>query len=398
MRREETESSPRGAVAVIGAGLAGLTAALALQRSGLRVRVFEQAPVLGEVGAGITLSPGAARALASLGVGEAVLAASTPIPDIAFVHYQTGALLAGRIETGPPADAGLASPRHIHRADLHAILLSAVRDIDPGAVLVSRRLVSVEIADDRVEARFADGSTTQAGILVAADGARSAVRRQLIDDSPPQFAGQIAFRGLIPRAAAEPYMGAGNAAVFVGPSRVFNRYRLRQGALVNIVGIARCARWPVEGWNTPATAEEFRDVFDGFHPDVMGLVARATAGSLIKWGLFVRPPVARWSAGRIVLIGDAAHPILPFLGLGAALAIEDGVVLARALCALPDPAAAFEAFQRTRLARVESVRSESIRQGRILQSGEPNEAAVAASPSQDLNLFGYDPCEAALEL
>jgi salicylate hydroxylase len=387
---------PHVAASVIGAGLAGLTAALALQRSGLRVRVFEQAPVLGEVGAGLTLSPGAAKALASLGLGPAVLAASSPIPDIAFVHWATGERLAGRIETGDPPDAGLASPRHIHRADLHAILVAAVREMDPDALVLGRRLVGLELAADRVEAHFDDGTIARAGILIGADGARSAVRRQLIDASPPQFAGQVAFRALIPGEAAQPWMGAGNAAVFVGPSRVFNRYRLRRGALVNVVGIARCDRWPVEGWNTPATAEEVREVFAGFHPDVMGLVGQATAGTLIKWGLFVRPPVAAWSVGRVVLVGDAAHPILPFLGLGAALAIEDGVVLARALRATPDPAAAFAAFQRARLDRVEAVRSQSIRQGRILQTGEPDANEIGASPSQDATLFGYDPCDAPL--
>ncbi len=382
--------------ATIGAGLGGLTAALALMRGGHKVRVYEQAPVLGEVGAGITVSPGAGQGLASLGVGEALLAASTPIPDIAFAHYRTGALLAGRFESGPPVDQGFATPRHIHRADLHGILLAAVLAMDPEAVTSAKRLVEVTPDECGVTAAFADGDTARADILVGADGSRSSVRRLLFEDSPPEFAGQIAFRCLIPREIAAPFLSAGNAAVFLGPGRVFNRYLIRGGRLVNVIGLAQCDLWRSEGWNTPATPDEFIGVFDGFHADVLGLVAHAPPKSLIKWGLFVRQPLAGWSSGRVVLIGDAAHPILPFLGLGAALAIEDGLVLARALATGAAPHAAFAAFEAARTERVETVRQESIQQGRILQSGEPDGGAVARSPSQNAALFDYDPRTAPL--
>jgi salicylate hydroxylase len=378
--------------AIVGAGLAGLTAALALLRDGRPVRVFEQAPILGEVGAGITLSPGAGRGLASLGVGPALLAASTPIPDIAFVHHATGELLTGRIQSRPPEDLGFGAPRHIHRADLHAILLAAVRRIDPDAVVVAKRLVRVETGLAGATAFFTDGSAFEAGLLIGADGTRSTVRRRMFDDQAPRFAGQIAFRCLIPREIAASCLSAGGAAVYVGPSRIFNRYLIRQGTVVNVIGIAQCGLWREEGWNTPATPEEFLDVFADFHADVRGLIALAPPASLIKWGLFVRPPLGAWSRGRVALIGDAAHPILPFLGLGAALAIEDGVVLTRALAQAPDPPQAFAAFQRARADRVEAVRRASIRQGEILQTGEPARPALAASPSQSAALFDYDPC------
>jgi salicylate hydroxylase len=228
-------------------------------------------------------------------------------------------------------------------------------------------------------------------MLIAADGTRSTVRGLLFDDPPPAFAGQIAFRCLIPREAAALYLSAGNAAVYVGPGRVFNRYLIRAGTLVNVIGLAQWDRWREEGWNTPATPAEFLEVFADFHPDVRGLIARAPADSLIKWGLFTRPPLEVWSAGPVVLIGDAAHPVLPFLGLGAALAIEDGLVLAQALAEAASPAAAFAAFQRARAERVDTVRRQSIRQGAVLQTGEPDRPALAASPSQDASLYDYDP-------
>jgi len=381
---------------VIGAGLGGLTAALALLRAGWRVRLYEQAPALGEVGAGITLSPGAGKALAALGLGPGLLAASLPIPDIAFVHYRTGELLAGVFDKGRPADHGFDKPRHIHRADLHAILLDGVLSVDPEAVLTGKRLIDLEQSGSGVTARFADQSWAKADILVGADGARSAVRRHVLDASPPEFSGQIAFRCLIPWSDAAPFMSAGNAVVFIGGSRIFNRYLIRGGALVNVIGISKSDRWSGEGWNTSASIDEFLEEYHEFHPDVLELIRRAPTENLIKWGLFVRPPIARWSDGQVVLIGDAAHPILPFLGLGATLAIEDAVVLARALATGSDAEQAFAAFQQARFDRVELVRTQTIQQGQIIQASDPDALSVTRSPSQSVDLFDYDPYEAPI--
>lgn len=375
---------------VVGAGLGGLVAALALQRAGWRVRVHEQAAVLGEVGAGISISPGAGRALASLGVGDAFIAASLPVPDVGYLHFRTGALLAGRLVPWPVPDPGPGLARHIHRADLHALLLQAVRAADPDAVLTGQRLVDVRTEGDRARVRFADGSTADCGLLIAADGTQSAVRRLLFDDSPPAFAGQVAYRCLVPRAAAEPFMAAGAAAVTVGPGRIFHRYRLRGGELVNVVGIARSSAWQGEGWRTPATVAEFAAEYDGFHADVQGLIACAPPETLIKWALHARPPLGVWHRGPVTLLGDAAHPILPFLGLGATLAIEDGVLLARTLEAIPDVPSALATFQRLRTARVEAVRLQTILQGELIQSSDPDQGRLGRAPSQDVGLFDHD--------
>jgi len=387
-----------GEVAIIGAGLGGLTAALALQRQGWRVRVYEQAPVLGEVGAGLSLSAGAGRGLASLGIGSAVLDASLPVPDIAFVHYRTGERLAGALTQDTPPDRGFDTARHIHRADLHALLLAAVLAQDPAALSTGKRLERLDESGSHVVAHFADGEACEADLLIGADGARSAVRRALFDDTAPQFAGQIAYRCLIPRERAALFMGGVNAMVSIGAARIFNRYLIRKGAVVNVVGIVQSDVWPQEGWNTPATVAEFAQAFDGFHPDVLGLISCAPTRDLIKWGLFVRPPIATWSHGRVVLLGDAAHPILPFLGLGAALAIEDGIVLARALTEISSFDGAFAAFERARIQRVETVRTQSIRQGEIIQASDPDRVGVGNSPSQNTTLFDYDPCTAPLHV
>ncbi len=388
--------APRGSIAIIGAGLAGLTAALALLRAGWRVRVYEQAAVLGEVGAGITLSAGAGRALESLGLGPALLAASLPVPDIAFVHYRTGALLAGAFDNNAPPDHGFAKARHLHRADLHAILLACLRAADPDSVITGARLTGIDQDGHGALAHFADGRRAGADALIAADGVRSTVRRLVFGADSPPFAGQIAFRCIIPRAEAAPYLTAGNAVVSIGAARIFNRYLIRGGELVNVIGIARDDSWQQEGWSTPATTEEFAARFAGFHADVLGLISRAPPKNLIKWGLFARPRAEHWARGRVLLIGDAAHPMLPFLGLGAACAIEDGIVLARALDAAPAIEPAFALFRTARAGRVELVRTESIRQGEIIQATDPDQTGLAQAPSQRAALFDYDPGTAPL--
>jgi len=389
-----TPSSAR--IAIIGAGLGGLTAALALLRAGWQVRVYEQAAVLGEVGAGITVSAGAGAALASLGLGPALLAASLPVPDIAFVHYRTGALLAGAFDRNAPPDHGFARARHIHRADLHALLLEAVRGQDKDAIVTGARLIGIEESATTITARFADASHATSEALIGADGVRSVARKLCFGDDAPPFAGQIAFRCLIPRAAAQPHLGAGNAVVSVGAARIFNRYLIRGGELVNVIGIARTESWAREGWSTPATIAEFAATFEGFHADVRNLIHCAPPDTLIKWGLFARPRAQHWSRGRVLLIGDAAHPMLPFLGLGAATAIEDGIVLARAFAAGADIETVFDIFRRTRAARVEAVRAASVLQGEIIQASDPDRASLTDAPSQSASLFDYDPGSAPL--
>jgi salicylate hydroxylase len=388
---------PRQA-AVIGGGIGGMTAALALLRSGWRVRVYEQSAELGEVGAGISISPGAAAGLASLGLEEALLRVSLPVTRLAFVHFQSGEVLSANDGPESPAvDPGLTVPRHVHRADLQALLVDAVRGLDAGAVVLGRRLTRIEHGP-RVVAHFADGTRATVDLLIGADGVRSVARQQLIGEAAPQFAGQVAFRCLIPRAAAEPFLRAGAAVVSIGAGRIFHRYPIRGGSLVNVIGIAQSDAWPHEGWNTPATVEEFLAHYLDFHEDVTGLIRLAANAQLIKWGLCLRPPLDRWSAGNAALLGDAAHPILPFLGLGAALAIEDAIVAARALTAVPRIETALETYHATRRERVERVRLASIRQGDMIQATGVSRGSIASAPANDAALFDFDPCRAPLLL
>jgi salicylate hydroxylase len=378
-------------ILVIGAGLGGLTVALALRQAGFAVEVHEAAAALGEAGAGLTLSRGAQSVFRHLGLQDLVAGIATPSTAFPFVHYRTGALLAGRIDhaAGLPDDGTADIARQCHRADLHAVLAGAVGDVRLG-----HRLADVEETAHGVRATFADGSTAEGDALVAADGVRSAVRPILWGDEPPRFTGQIAFRFLLDWANAAPFLEHGRGAVFVGPRRTFNRYTLRGGALLNCVGIAATDGWADEGWSTLAGPDEMPAAFEGWHPSVTGLIERARAP--IKWGIFDRAPLPRWSSGRVTLLGDAAHAMLPFLGMGAAMAIEDGMILARAFKAEATVDAAFARYEAARRPRTALIHAKSVEQGALTQARDPERYDAAAAPAGDASILGYDPVTAPI--
>jgi salicylate hydroxylase len=378
-------------VLIVGAGLGGLAAAVALTRRGVRVEVYEQATALGEVGAGLTVSRGAQRVLAELGVLEDVRAQASLTQAMAFLHFRTGALLDGGYDRSDgTADDGRAGGVHIHRADLHRILTDTLARQAPGALRLGRRLVGLDDDGDRVTARFADGSAARGDIVVGADGLHSTVRGLLWGQAQPRFTGQVAFRCLIPGAVARPYLAAaGRAAVYFGPGRVFNRYTLRRGAIVNCVAIARTDRWREEGYTAPAAPEELIALYQGWHPDVLGLLGQAPRQLLNKWALYDREPLACWRQGRVTLLGDAAHPMLPFLGLGAAMALEDGGVLARALEPGAGPAA-LDRYEQARRPRTELVMRESRREGQLVQSRDPSRYDADAAPSRNPAYYDFD--------
>jgi salicylate hydroxylase len=377
--------------AIIGAGIGGLTAALALLRAGADVHVYEQATELGEVGAGLTLSRGAIRCCDHLGLGEALRRVLAPVPHFAFLHYKTGAQLPGQ-----PARAGVEGhDGHVYRPDLHAILAAAVRAHGEDRIALGKRLAAVEPVAGGVAARFADGSSTAADVLVGADGVRSTVRQTIFGEGPPAFTGRIAYRFMLPAEDAGAFEAVGGSAcLFVGHGQVFNRYLVSNGRLLNCVGLLRSSAWAEDGWNTPASVAELLAAYEGWHPAVRGLMARAPAGRLIKWGIFARPPRDVWVQGRVVLLGDAAHPMQPFLGLGAAMAIEDGTVLGRAVAAQPGIDAALAAYAQARVPRTHAVTALSKLQGELFDCTDPAQFPPPNAPSHDPSIGAFDPLAA----
>jgi salicylate hydroxylase len=378
-------------VMIVGGGLGGLTLAVALLRRGFTVRVFEQAAELKEVGAGLTLPATAMRVFDDIGVWPAVREVSTHGASVAFVHYQTGELLHGahdRTWTRKPESPDVGA--HAHRSAVHALLVDAVRALDPNALHLNHRLVAVRDDGAGVEAEFADGSRARGDLLVGADGVRSSVYRAVFRrDNPATFTGVMAIRCLMPiDARIEPFLSGGRAVNYVGPGRGFHRYGIQNGTVLNCVALATTDAWTEEGWSHRCPPAEFLSLYGDFHPDVLGLIAAAPPDSTFKWALYAREPIERWSKGRVTLLGDAAHPMLPYLGQGATAAIEDALVLARALESQPDLAAGLDAYEAERRRRTTEQMRLSKQQGEALNRGP--EAYAANRPDQ-AKLSSYDP-------
>jgi salicylate hydroxylase len=381
----------RDRIVVVGAGLGGLTTALALAQRGHSVMVMEQASRLAEVGAGLTLSSGAMRCLELLGLAEEVAQHSSLSSNVSFVHYRSGELLRSGLDSRQPRPSSARTARQIHRADLHSILQRALLALAPNAIVTNWQFAGYQCHNGGIEACAVNGARISGSLLLGCDGVRSAVRTALLGDQPVEFLGQVAFRCLVPMERALPLVASKQGRVFLGPGRTFNRYPLRDSTLMNCVGLARTDQWRAEGWNTPATAAEFLAHFADWHPEVTGLIRAAPPSGIIKWALCGREPLPAWQRGPVALLGDAAHPLLPFLGLGAAMAIEDAVILARALSTYSNPEAALCAYEAARKPRADRVARASAWQGELSQQMDPEQYKGSLSPAHDPEYFDYDP-------
>jgi salicylate hydroxylase len=376
--------------AIIGAGLGGLTCAIALREHGIEVDVYEAANRIEETGAGLTLGLGAQHVFRALGVQAEVAANACPAGNLPFLHYRSGDVLLGAYDTGDgKGDDGTANVvRHIYRADLQKVLLARLEAMG-GRTHTGHRLTQFEQTPDKVSAYFESGESIDTPVLIGADGVRSAVRQQLIPEDAPRFTGHVAYRFLVPMEKAKPFMGLGRSAIFIGPHRTFNRYTMAQGSIVNGAALVETGDEVPEGWSTKASLEELKTAFESWHPDVVGLISEAR--SIIKWGLYDRAPLPSWSEGRVTMLGDAAHAMLPFLGMGAAMAVEDGFVLAQMLARESSVDTALNAYEALRIQRTAEVHHASKVQGEITQSIDPDNFALQGAPVNNSAMMEFDP-------
>jgi salicylate hydroxylase len=381
-------------IGVVGAGIGGLSAALALLQAGFRVRVYEQAPQLAEVGAGLSLSPTAVHGLNHLGLHDVLERKAYKPEDQCVRHYADARPLVW-INRGRDLLEKYGERYYlIHRADLHDGLAARVRALDPAAIVLNRRCSAVRQDPGGVSIEFASGETDRVDLLIGADGSRSFVRHELFGALEPQYTGYIAWRGLVPmelvpREILEPPSG-----VFVGPGHLVNRYPVRNGELLNFVAFAERKAWAEEGWSIRSTVDELLTEFDGWTHWVRRFMELVPPHLLFKWGLFDREPLAAWSKGRVTLLGDAAHPVLPFLGHGAVLAIEDGVVLARAFTASSSVEEALHRYEAARRERASFVVHESRKAGKQFHAPDTDSYAKRTSgraADEGLGLFAYNP-------
>ena len=341
-------------ICIVGAGLGGLSAALALLQKGFRVTVLEQAAALGEIGAGVQLGPNAVGVLYRLGLQTALEQVTCETLGKRVRLWNTG-------QTWPLFDLGTVSREMygypyltVHRADLHQVLVDAVRALQPDALVLNAKLQSLLAHSDGVQLHLADGRVWAADAVIGADGVHSMVRAALFGEDAPRYSGVMAWRGVIDASKLPAHMREPYGTNWVGPGAHVVQYPLRQGALMNFVGAIEGTHWAVESWSERGTREECLADFVGWHEEVQAMIHAIDVP--YKWVLKVRAPMDTWSRGPVTLLGDACHPTLPFLAQGAAMAIEDGYMLARALALCPtEPAQAFaryEAVRKDRTARV----------------------------------------------
>ncbi len=341
-------------IAVIGGGIGGLSAALQLLKAGLDVHVYEQAPRITEIGAGLQISPNASRLLHRLGLKSAMDAVGVRPRAVHQRRWQDGKTLQ-RAPLGPEVEAQFGAPYyHFHRADLANLLAAAM---PPERLHVSHKLVGLEQRSERAIARFENGASAKADLLIGADGIHSRVRSIAFGPEKPRFTGCVAWRGLVPaeriahldiEVASHNWMGPGGHCV---------HYWVSGGRFMNVVCAVEHGDWTAESWTDRGEVADVLRRYEGWHPTIRGLIA-AFPETFI-WALHDRAELPRWTDARVALLGDACHPMLPMMAQGAAQSIEDGAALAALLKAMPDdiPAALkrYEMLRKPRATRLQEM-------------------------------------------
>lgn len=345
---------------IVGAGIGGLSCAIALRQAGAEVAVYERTRQFGEAGAGVTMTPPGLRAMAALGLGEDVIALSDNVARTAFYQWDTGEFL----KTSEPAPGAtvMDQVRVLHRTDLHKLLLD--RAVALGAQVFNDHAFEGFTQNDAgVTVHFAGGRSASGDALIGADGLRSSVRARLFGAEAPRRTGIVAFRALLPRPLVDDLIGDYESKVDVGANANFVRYSVRHGEVLNCVGLAKSDIVGDDNWSTPATREQFKAHFPGWNAHVHALINRIPEDMLFVWPLFDRELIPEWTRGRVTLLGDAAHPMLPFLGIGATMAQEDAVVLGSCVADSASIDDAFARYVHLRAPRVAEVAKASRAQG-----------------------------------
>jgi salicylate hydroxylase len=322
-------------ILIAGAGIGGLTAASCLMKAGYHVEIHEQAPVLGEIGAGIQVSANAMHVLRDL--------------------HDTGEVIQ-RFSLSEEHERMHGAPyTQLHRADLHELLAARARKAKSDVVQLNHKVVGFTETADSVALHFSDGSSAIGDLLIGADGLKSGVRAQMFGAVPATYTGDAAWRAVVPTERLPKNLLEQVMSVFMGPDGHVVCYYLRAGTLLNFVGIVETDEVSEESWTVNLPWEDLKAEYRGWHPALHAIIDAADKDQCYRWSLFNRPPIRDWSSRRVTLLGDAAHPTLPYLAQGAAMAIEDGAVLTRALGMTEDIAAALQIYQRNRVDRTAKI-------------------------------------------
>jgi 6-hydroxynicotinate 3-monooxygenase len=366
-------------IAVVGAGIGGLTVASFLQREGFQVKIYEQAQEFSRVGAGISFSPNVTKVLRRLGIEDALFEAGIK-PD----HYVSRAWDTGNIKYQFAIDAEYrerngGSPLTIHRGDFHATLAQGVAS---STVVFDRRLVRLEESKDSIRLVFEKGASVEADIVIGADGLRSKVREHLFGVEPPRFVGAVAYRSIFSADKLRGYEMP-DITKWWGPDRHILSYFVRSKRdEVNVMAAVPAAAWESEDASRSSSKKEFTSLFADFHEDIHRVLDAADEVSV--WPIYDRQRNDKWSSGRVVLLGDACHAMRPYMGAGGGAAIEDAAILSRCFAMYDDLTEAFHNYEATRIPRVAEIQRISI------------ENSWLAGPTDTDWYFHYDACTAPL--
>ncbi len=374
-------------VVIIGGGIGGLFAANALIGQGLRVSVYEQASALGEVGAGVYVTPNAVRHLERVGLGPAVERWGARIgPDSYYFRHDGTPIAPVQV-----SDAfGWNATFGMHRADLVSLLAAG---LPAGIVHTGHRAIGFEQTGDVARVKFANGATAEADVVVAADGIHSELRSYVCAPSKPVFHGTISYRGLVSRERLPNWL-MDRWQMWAGPSKHFLVFPVCHGAMVNYVGFVPTDGEMKESWSAPGDPAVLRREFEGWDPRIGNVLQQVD--KTFRWALYDREPLPTWTEGRLTLLGDAAHPMLPHLGQGANQSIEDGMALATILAqvdtsAVPAALLAYERLRRERVAEVQlGARQNGLRLDSAYADLDVRDAELAAHAEFRKQLYAYD--------
>jgi 2-polyprenyl-6-methoxyphenol hydroxylase-like FAD-dependent oxidoreductase len=369
---------PRAArIAVIGAGIGGLAAACALRAKGFEVHVYERAGELGEVGAGLQLGPNAVKVLRALGIEERLRPLACEPTNIVSVAWDD-AHLRFREPLKASAAAQFGAPYlTVHRADLHALLQARQ---PAGSIHLNAQCTGVSSIDSAAVATFADGREVEADIAVGADGINSAVRESLFGVQPARYTQQMAWRCIVPIDCVPTEIGPGKSVRigrdeyvgWIGPDGHVICYPIRGGELYNIFAGHVSEEWVDESWSVPSSVDELLSGYRGWNAALIEMLGQVR--HCYKWGIRDRDPLARWTSGRVTLLGDAAHPMMPTLAQGAAITLEDAYTLARNLAQhedLMEGLAAYESERQPRASKVQMQAREQFQNNRKAPAPPP---------------------------
>jgi salicylate hydroxylase len=391
--KKSVKNTGRLRAAIVGGGIGGLSAANALHRRGIDVVVFEQADALGEIGAGVFIYPNSLRQLERLGLGEALAAVGAKVGNGSQYCRMDGTVVGPILTTDSNGWNGMYG---MHRADLLQVLADA---LPPDAIRTGHRCIHLEQIDSAAQLQFANGEIAEADVVIAADGIQSTLQKYVDEPKPPEYSGSRAYRGLIAREKLSDWREEAHQ-VWMGDGKHFMVFPVRSGRLLNYVGFVPTRNETIESWSAVGDRDELAASFAGWDQRVVGLLEKVE--TCFWWGLYDRRPLAAWTKGRLVLLGDAAHAMLPHLGQGANQAIEDGFALAvllegRTSSEVVDVLPQYEKLRRVRTDVIQAeARQNGLRYDSKYESLEQRDREIANSAAFRKSLYDYDVESAAI--